>query len=463
MKPLAFSLSFTLLILAYFAKGKPLSTVADNVVAIEVEGSSNKSPKGYINRQFKAYHSIKNLDGRIESGSGFFYRYRGSLYVVTNAHVIDGALRNGIRALKNGIPYSLREIGGDTFYDIAVLALTNPQQGQYFDGLQFSRYRLEINQPVYAVASPPGIPDYVESGKISAVNLELSHIAGHHHYVESSARIIPGCSGSPLVNEQGEVVGINTKRDQAGARYFAIHGAFAERLIQSIIDNRGRVRRAYLGLQLQQNRKNMQAPPTSLPLIQGIVPNSPASSYANDFQGAYLSSFNEYRIETVQDFLLAMEGIEAGHRVSLGISKNPRGGAERVYTLTTEVLSEQALEDIAYFFVESSQLQIIPGQFLRLEGNLSGNNIVQNPLGQVSISRVEGGMDIVSSGLGDGFEGSYRYKVNTMKDLGVMIRLCSLAGHVDLQGLVGDEIWEFEIYFRNRNSFSLGREEVLYH
>ncbi|MGL5815951.1 MAG: S1C family serine protease [Phycicoccus sp.] len=149
--------------------------------------------------------SVVQIRAGRASGSGFVLDDRG--HVMTNHHVVEGASRVSLQ-LAGGRTVPATVIGSSEADDIAVLradpgALTPARVGQ--------SSALQIGQPVIAVGSPLGLQGTVTAGIVSAVDREASLGGqGSQRVIQTDASINPGNSGGPLVNLDGQVVGVNT-------------------------------------------------------------------------------------------------------------------------------------------------------------------------------------------------------------------------------------------------------------
>jgi S1-C subfamily serine protease len=129
-------------------------------------------------------------------------------YVLTNSHVIEDADSITV-TLKDRRSYAARLVGSDARADIAVLRLTPVPGG--LSALSFGDSdRLEVGDFVLAIGNPFGIGQTVTSGIVSALGREGLGNGGLGGLIQTDASINPGNSGGPLVDLNGEVVGINT-------------------------------------------------------------------------------------------------------------------------------------------------------------------------------------------------------------------------------------------------------------
>jgi len=145
-------------------------------------------------------------------GSGFVYNYSGTLIVITNNHVVEGALNITVSFL-NGNTYPARVIGRDPYSDLAVLSTEAPIS-ELKPAIIASSSSLKVGQPVIAVGNPFGLTGSVTTGVISQLGRSMSESATGGYpiadVIQISTPINPGNSGGPLLNMFGEVIGITT-------------------------------------------------------------------------------------------------------------------------------------------------------------------------------------------------------------------------------------------------------------
>ena len=147
------------------------------------------------------------------TGSGWVFDRQG--HVITNNHVVDGAADGGdIQVVDHsGRAHKANLIGTSTVYDIAVLYV--PRAKKLEPVSLGSSESMNVGDPVVAIGSPLGLNETVTSGIISALNRPVttgktSDDASYINAVQTDAAINPGNSGGPLVNMQGQVVGVNS-------------------------------------------------------------------------------------------------------------------------------------------------------------------------------------------------------------------------------------------------------------
>lgn len=201
-------------------------------------------------------------------GSGFIVDPSG--YVLTNAHVVDGADEVVVR-LNDGTPLDAVVVGTDPDSDLAVLSVNAG-----FDLPAVTLGDSDAIRPgnlVLALGSPFGFENSVSAGIVSAQNRAISRDP-FQRFIQTDAAIYPGNSGGPLVNMAGEVIGVNTavvaEGRSSGGVGFALPSNLARRVYDQLVAN-GRVVRGSIGIWLT------DAVPGGV-RIDRIEPGSPASA-----------------------------------------------------------------------------------------------------------------------------------------------------------------------------------------
>jgi len=182
-------------------------------------------------------------------GSGFIVDKSG--YIVTNAHVIEDASRITVK-LNNGQEFLAKVIGSDEETDLAVLKIDA--------GAELPAVRLgnsdesKVGEWVLAIGSPFGLSRTVTAGIISQTRRETPQSTAFQRFIQTDAAINKGNSGGPLVNMNGDVIGVNSQIATSTGDYngvgFALPSNEVASVYRQILDN-GRVRRGFLGVTLE--------------------------------------------------------------------------------------------------------------------------------------------------------------------------------------------------------------------
>ncbi len=183
------------------------------------------------------------------SGSGFIVSPDG--YIVTNHHVVKDADRITVQ-LADDREFDAELVGSDPHTDLALLRVGAEDLPVVPLG---DSDKLNVGEWVLAFGNPFGLSDTVTSGIVSATGRSTVGIADFENFIQTDAAINPGNSGGPLVNLDGEVVGINTAIiSRTGGNMgigFAIPTNMAKQVIDQLIE-KGSVTRAHLGVMIQE-------------------------------------------------------------------------------------------------------------------------------------------------------------------------------------------------------------------
>jgi S1-C subfamily serine protease len=239
------------------------------------------------------YKKVKDKLRPAGSGSGFIFSSDGLIF--TNSHVVNGAEKIMVSLLnENEIEATL--IGQDPDTDLAILKI-------YADGYSVARLgnasELQIGQFVVAIGNPFGYQHTVTAGVVSALGRSLRTQSGRlvDNVIQSDAALNPGNSGGPMINTDGEVIGVNTAMiNGAQGLSFSVDINTAKEIASQLIAN-GKVFKAYIGIALQEVQINQKIlrhyhlPNEKGLFVVGLEPDSPASrSQLNE--GDIIVSFN---------------------------------------------------------------------------------------------------------------------------------------------------------------------------
>ncbi|MFX1297445.1 MAG: S1C family serine protease [Promethearchaeota archaeon] len=184
-------------------------------------------------------------------GSGFVYEFEDQMVVITNNHVVSD-VSDIVVTFSNGNGYPAEIIGSDAYSDLAVLSVDAPLE-EYNSLDIVSSSDLEVGDPVIAIGSPMGLDSTMTIGIVSQLGRAIEESAAGSfpisNIIQTSAAINPGNSGGPLLNYQGEVVGITTAiiEDSEGLG-FAIPSNTILREIESLIESGSYNEHPWLGI-----------------------------------------------------------------------------------------------------------------------------------------------------------------------------------------------------------------------
>ncbi|MCB9275014.1 MAG: trypsin-like peptidase domain-containing protein [Lewinellaceae bacterium] len=464
----------------------PLEHALSGIVTVGVfDVSDNDLVMGYGARKKSysemAYEKTLNMGDAFSNGSGFVVDFGGKYYIITNVHVVDAASgqEGAIYAFSiSRAKYPVKLVGGDSFYDLAILEFDGVDPGPEIEPLSFSEEGARLAQKVYAIGNPLGAYPYsITEGIVSGKN-RLYHrpSTGRFGYLQHTATLIWGNSGGPLVNEMGEVVGVNTwveTRNKGGQNYlfsqlnFALEGRKAYELAKEMIGNGGRLRRAFLGVEFATiiSVFGQESPP----LIKSVFEGSPAYDMLKDRAGFTVSSINGEKVQTLQDIVRIMEAIRPGQEVSLGLKK---GILSPTDTIMASELTKEKMELVARnFFHSYSDYDVqedASGVFLKEKADKQSPRLEQVAAAEQEqdgavFSVIEGMARYGLAGLGSiNAAGQLSlYRANTLQELGAVIRLCTLEGHLGAS-LVNDGAYAGSARFFTEDE-DLNEVKILYY
>jgi S1-C subfamily serine protease len=220
----------------------------------------------------------------LATGSGFVIDKSG--YILTNAHVVEGAKTASVRFEEGGDLVDARVVGQDLSTDLAVLKV-DPSHAKLKPLPLGNSNRVQVGDPAIAIGNPFGYDRTVTTGIISALQRQIRAPNGFTigHVIQTDAPINPGNSGGPLLDADGRVIGVNSQIATAGSRGsvgigFAVPINTAKRVIPQL-EQHGRIVHAYLGVTTYPLNKDLAAAINVNvdrgALVQEVTPGGPAS------------------------------------------------------------------------------------------------------------------------------------------------------------------------------------------
>jgi len=254
------------------------------------------------------------------SGSGFIFTPDG--LILTNSHVVHGAGKLNV-TLSDGRRLSASIVGDDPGTDLAVIRIS--ASGLAAAPLGDSE-AIRVGQLAIAIGNPYGFQYSVTAGVVSALGRSLRSSSGRliDNVIQTDAALNPGNSGGPLVNSNGEVIGVNTAVIlPAQGICFAVAINTAKFVAGQLIQN-GRIRRAYLGLGGQNVEipravvRAQQLKHESGVLVISLEPNSPAER-AELREGDVVVALDDQPVRSVDDLHRLLIGALIGSRCKVAV------------------------------------------------------------------------------------------------------------------------------------------------
>lgn len=263
------------------------------------------------------------------TGSGFILSADGKL--LTNAHVVEGSTQVKV-TLKDGKVYSGKVVGVDSMTDVAVVKINAANLPKVSIGKSET---LLPGEWAIAIGNPMGLDNTVTVGIISALgrsSVEVGVPDKRVRFIQTDAAINPGNSGGPLLNANGDVIGINTAiRADGQGLGFAIPIQTAERVAEQLF-RQGKIEHPYLGIHMltltpdlkqeldQQANLPFKLTQDSGVLIIEVAQNSPAAQ-AGLKAGDIILSVRKNTVLTAAEVQEQVENSEIGNPLELAIKR----------------------------------------------------------------------------------------------------------------------------------------------
>ena len=289
-------------------------------------------------------------------GSGVIYKKNGKdAYLVTNTHVINGASKVDIR-LADGTKVPGEIVGSDTFSDIAVVKISSEKVTTVAEFGDSSK--LNVGETAIAIGSPLGseYANTVTQGIISSLNRNVSLKSQDGQAISTKAiqtdtAINPGNSGGPLINIQGQVIGITSSKiaSNGGTSVeglgFAIPSNDAQNIIKQL-ESDGKVTRPALGIQMVNlanigasdlRKLNIPSSVTSGVVVKSVQSNMPASGHLEKYD--VITKVDDKEISSSTDLQSALYNHSIGDTIKITYYRN---GKEE----TTTVKLDKSTSDL---------------------------------------------------------------------------------------------------------------------
>ncbi|HTR88931.1 MAG TPA: trypsin-like peptidase domain-containing protein [Solirubrobacteraceae bacterium] len=291
------------------------------------------------------------------TGSGIVIDGNGT--ILTNYHVVENAVKVQV-SIEKGQNVEAKVVGKDPSHDLAVLRIPT-------DGLSLHPLTLgdsnaaQVGDPVFAIGNPFDLERTLTTGVVSALQREITAPNGFtiNHVLQTDAPINPGNSGGPLLNAQGQVIGINSQIETGGSGDGSVGIGFAVPINTAKseiaeLEKGGTVRGAYIGLislTIDGSLSSLNLPVKSGALVQSVQHGTPAEKAgikggnisaeggAVELGGDIIVSFDGKPVKSSEDLANYVGQKKPGDTVTIGLLReNGKGGYEHKtvsVTLTT--------------------------------------------------------------------------------------------------------------------------------
>ena len=267
-------------------------------------------------------------------------------FILTNAHVIERAASIKV-VLQDEREFEAQIVGADPDSDLSVLKIDSNETLPAIE--MGSSDDLMIGESVIAIGNPFGFSHTVTTGVISAINRSIrTDDKVFHDFIQIDASINPGNSGGPLLNIDGDLIGINTAiYAKAQGIGFAIPIDKAKKIISDLIQF-GEVIQAWIGITVQ-NLDERLADYLNFPkkkgvMVKAVEPESPAQK-AGLQKGDIILSIGNKKIDSVQDYWSINKTYAAGDILNATIWRN---GKSNTVSVKTQVFPMELADNLAW-------------------------------------------------------------------------------------------------------------------
>jgi serine protease Do len=310
-------------------------------------------------------------------GSGFFISSDG--YVLTNYHVVDDATDIYV-TLTDGREFKAKVVGSDKQTDVALLKIDAKDMATLPIG---DSDKIKKGQWVLANGSPFGLDSTVTAGIISAINRDTGD---YLPFIQTDVAVNPGNSGGPLINLQGEVIGINSQIISRSGGFMGISLAIPIDDVMRVVDQlraSGKVTRSRIGVQISEVTddvaKALGLPKAEGAMVGSVQPKSPAEA-AGVQPGDVITAFDGKPIKRWSDLPRMVGDLKPGTATSLQVWRKGKSVKLEVKVVEIEAGKQAASDD------KDSQAKKEPST-----DNLLGLGVVDVPADQLSKLHIKGG------------------------------------------------------------------------
>jgi serine protease Do len=356
-------------------------------------------PRGNGRRQQQRHQQPQQMYKQTGQGSGFLISKDG--FIMTNTHVVGDAEKITVR-LMDGREFLAKRIGADSKTEVALIKI----EGNDFPCLSIGNpTKLDIGEWVIAIGNPFGLKETLTVGVVSAKGRNNMGITDYEDFIQTDAAINPGNSGGPLLNIDGEVIGINTAIFSQNGGYmgigFAVPIDMAMQVKEQLVSH-GKVTRGYIGIYMNPEELNEQMAQSfgykekTGVLIADVQKDGPADK-AGLLSGDIIMELNGKKIDDPASFRRTISTIAPAQKAKLLIF---RDGKTKNITVTVELLPEEGGKETPAEAQESS-LEKYGLQIQNLTPDLAKRFQLEAEEG-IIVSEVEQGSPAAEAGLQPG-------------------------------------------------------------
>ncbi len=267
--------------------------------------------------------SVKGRNNKnVQSGSGSGFIFTPDGFILTNSHVVHGALKIEV-ILSDGRRFSADLMGDDPDTDLAVIRIDSPNINPAALG---DSEKIRVGQLVIAIGNPYGFQTTVTAGVVSALGRSLRASSGRliDNVIQTDAALNPGNSGGPLVNSKGEVIGVNTAAILPAQNICFATAINTAKFVAGKLIKDGKIKRSYIGIAGQNvpiHRRIVRFYNLTVErgiLITMIEKNSPAQK-AGLSEGDIIIGFDHQPVSGIDDLHKLLTDMQVGKESSIRI------------------------------------------------------------------------------------------------------------------------------------------------
>ena len=320
-------------------------------------------------------------------GSGFVIDEKEG-FVVTNNHVVEKAEK--IEVTIDGKTFTAKLIGTDPHTDVGLIKIDEFKKGEIQELKFADSEKIKVGSFAIAIGNPFGLSNSVTFGIVSAKGRSGMRVTDYEDFIQTDAAINPGNSGGPLLNIEGEVIGMNTAILSQSGGYMGIGLAVPSNMVRDItqqLRSGKKIQRAMLGIVIQELNDDMRSyfeidKTVNGILVASVEPKSPADK-AGIQQYDLITKFDGKEIENTSQFRTAVAFSPYDKKIPIEIIRNGK-----------KIKLEAVLE-------KNYQLSATPGELNEKVLDEIGMSLTDSK-GKVTVSNVEQGSLAYSAGIMNG-------------------------------------------------------------
>ena len=259
-------------------------------------------------------------------GTGFVIDEKEG-FIVTNNHVVEKAEK--IEVIIDGKTFTAKLIGTDPHTDVGLVKIDEFKKGDIRELKFADSDKIKVGSFAVAIGNPFGLSNSVTFGIVSAKGRSGMRVTDYEDFIQTDAAINPGNSGGPLLNIEGEVIGMNTAILSQSGGYMGIGLAVPANMVKDItqqLKSGKKIQRAMMGIMIQELNDDMRSyfeidKTVNGIIVSGVEPKSPAEK-AGLQQYDLITKFDGKEVENISQFRTAVAFSPYGKKIPVEIIRN---------------------------------------------------------------------------------------------------------------------------------------------